>query len=53
MLHMKKSAHDFILESLELEESQSIYLSKYGHIGQFDQIIIIIPCIGRRQNQRR
>lgn len=39
MLHMKKSAHDYILNSLELEESQSIYLSKYGHIGQIDQIL--------------
>lgn len=39
MLHMKKSAHDFILESLELDESQSIYLSNYGHIGQIDQIL--------------
>lgn len=39
MLHMKKSAHDYILNSLELEESQSIYLSKYGHIGQIDQLL--------------
>ena len=39
MLHMKKSAHDFVLRSLGLNESQSIYLSHYGHIGQIDQIL--------------
>lgn len=39
MLHMKKSAHDYVLHSLGLTESQSIYLSHYGHIGQIDQIL--------------
>lgn len=39
MLHMKKSAHDIVLQSLDLAETQSIYLSKYGHIGQIDQIL--------------
>ncbi|MGE7919776.1 3-oxoacyl-ACP synthase [Viridibacillus sp. NPDC093762] len=39
MLHMKKSAHDYVLHSLGLDESQSIYLSHYGHIGQIDQIL--------------
>lgn len=39
ILHMKKSAHDHILHSLGLTESQSIYLSHYGHIGQIDQIL--------------
>lgn len=39
MLHMKKSAHDYVLNSLGLQEQNSIYLSKYGHIGQIDQIL--------------
>lgn len=39
ILHMKKSAHDFVLHELGLTEEQSIYLSDYGHIGQMDQII--------------
>lgn len=39
MLHMKKSAHDFILDSLNLDQHQSIYLQDYGHIGQIDQIL--------------
>jgi len=39
MLHMKKSAHDYILQQLELAQEQSIYLSDYGHLGQVDQIL--------------
>jgi 3-oxoacyl-[acyl-carrier-protein] synthase III len=39
ILHMKKSAHLGILERLGLSESQTIYLSEYGHIGQLDQIL--------------
>ncbi|WP_163100747.1 3-oxoacyl-ACP synthase [Peribacillus alkalitolerans] len=39
ILHMKKSAHDYVLSQLGLEEDQSIYLNKYGHIGQIDQIL--------------
>ncbi|QBP41051.1 3-oxoacyl-ACP synthase [Paenisporosarcina antarctica] len=39
ILHMKKSAHDFVLHELGLLEDQSIYLHEYGHIGQLDQII--------------
>lgn len=39
ILHMKKSAHDFVLNELGLSNEQSIYLSDYGHIGQMDQII--------------
>ncbi|HSO57432.1 MAG TPA: 3-oxoacyl-ACP synthase [Paenisporosarcina sp.] len=39
MLHMKKSAHDYVLSELGLTEDQSIYLHEYGHIGQMDQII--------------
>ncbi|GIN84057.1 3-oxoacyl-[acyl-carrier-protein] synthase 3 [Heyndrickxia sporothermodurans] len=39
MLHMKKSAHQFVLKELGMKEEQSIYLENYGHIGQFDQIL--------------
>ena len=39
MLHMKRSAHDYLLEQLGLDESRSIYLSDYGHIGQVDQFL--------------
>ncbi len=39
MLHMKRSAHDYILAELGLQQEQSIYLQDYGHIGQIDQIL--------------
>jgi 3-oxoacyl-[acyl-carrier-protein] synthase III len=39
MLHMKKSAHQYVLKELGLLEDQSIYLENYGHIGQMDQIL--------------
>ncbi|TQR17981.1 3-oxoacyl-ACP synthase [Psychrobacillus soli] len=39
ILHMKKSAHDFVLQELGLTSEQTTYLSEYGHIGQMDQII--------------
>ncbi len=37
ILHMKRSAHDFVLGSLGLRQEQSSYLSDLGHIGQQDQ----------------
>lgn len=39
ILHMKKSAHDYVLGELGLSEDQSVYLSEYGHMGQMDQIL--------------
>jgi len=39
ILHMKRSAHDYVLRELGLREEQSTYLSEYGHIGQIDQIL--------------
>lgn len=39
MLHMKRSAHEYVLKELNLSEQQSIYLEEYGHIGQIDQIL--------------
>ena len=39
VLHMKRSAHLSLLQDLELTEEQSYYLSRYGHMGQFDQLL--------------
>jgi 3-oxoacyl-[acyl-carrier-protein] synthase III len=41
ILHMKRSAHKYVLKELGLSENQSIYLEEYGHIGQIDQILSI------------
>lgn len=41
VLHFKYSMHKNMLDLLGLTESQSIYLSEYGHIGQVDQILSI------------
>jgi 3-oxoacyl-[acyl-carrier-protein] synthase III len=41
ILHMKLSGHKAMLAELGLSEDKSIYLSEYGHIGQFDQILSI------------
>jgi 3-oxoacyl-[acyl-carrier-protein] synthase-3 len=42
ILHMKRSAHDFVLRELGLRDDQSFYLSDFGHVGQQDQMISII-----------
>ncbi|XXM73943.1 3-oxoacyl-ACP synthase [Lysinibacillus sphaericus] len=47
ILHMKKSAHHYVLKELGLSEEQSIYLEDYGHIGQFDQILSLELAIQR------
>lgn len=39
LLHMKRSAHDYVLSELGLRPEQSIYLEDYGHIGQMDQVL--------------
>jgi 3-oxoacyl-[acyl-carrier-protein] synthase-3 len=39
LLHMKRTGHDEILAALALEEHQSTYLSRFGHVGQFDQLL--------------
>jgi 3-oxoacyl-[acyl-carrier-protein] synthase-3 len=41
ILHMKRSAHDYVLNHFGLTDEQSYYLSEYGHIGQMDQILSI------------
>lgn len=39
MLHVKRSAHDYLLERLGVETERSVYLNHYGHIGQVDQVL--------------
>jgi 3-oxoacyl-[acyl-carrier-protein] synthase-3 len=39
MLHVKRSAHDYLLEQLGVPDGKSIYLSDYGHLGQVDQLL--------------
>lgn len=39
MLHIKRSGHKYMLDSLGLSDNQSVYLENYGHIGQIDQIL--------------
>jgi len=39
ILHFKRSAHDMIMEELELSPEQTTYLEQNGHTGQNDQII--------------
>ncbi|NOK62729.1 MAG: 3-oxoacyl-ACP synthase [Chloroflexi bacterium AL-W] len=41
LLHMKRSAHDFVLRELGLREDQSYYLNEFGHMGQQDQTMSI------------
>ncbi len=41
ILHMKPSAHQFVLKELGLREDQSYYLGDYAHIGQQDQPLSI------------
>ena len=41
ILHLKPSAHRFILGELGLTEEQSYHLGEYGHIGQQDQPLSI------------
>lgn len=39
VLHFKYSMHKLMLDLLGLDETQTIYLSEFGHIGQVDQIL--------------
>lgn len=41
ILHMKRSAHDFVLRELGLQDNQTSYLNQYGHIGQQDAMLSI------------
>lgn len=39
LLHMKRSAHRAVLEGLGLGPEQSLYLERFGHLGQLDPIL--------------
>jgi 3-oxoacyl-[acyl-carrier-protein] synthase-3 len=39
ILHIKRSAHNGMVSDLGITPDQTIYLEKYGHIGQIDQIL--------------
>lgn len=39
MLHVKRSAHDYLLNRLGVPGERSIYLDQYGHLGQVDQLL--------------
>ncbi len=39
ILHIKPSGHRAMLKDLGLTEDQTIYLDRYGHVGQIDQIL--------------
>jgi 3-oxoacyl-[acyl-carrier-protein] synthase III len=39
MLHVKPSAHAYLLDQLGIAQDRSIYLSDYGHLGQVDQLL--------------
>jgi 3-oxoacyl-[acyl-carrier-protein] synthase-3 len=41
ILHMKRSAHDYVVNELGLRPDQTVYLSDYGHMGQQDQALSI------------
>ena len=52
VLHMKKSAHDYVLKTLGLSSEQSIYLEHYGHIGQIDQILSLQLALEQNKIQQ-
>ena len=39
VLHFKRSMHNYMLDLLNIDSSQTTYLSHYGHLGQIDQIL--------------
>lgn len=49
ILHMKRSAHEYVLNELGLGLEQAIYLEDYGHIGQVDQILSTTLALERNK----
>jgi 3-oxoacyl-[acyl-carrier-protein] synthase-3 len=49
ILHMKPSAHRYIMDKLGLDDRHSVYLSEFGHLGQNDQIVSILEGVKRGQ----
>ncbi|WP_332648934.1 3-oxoacyl-ACP synthase [Lysinibacillus sp. 54212] len=52
ILHMKRSAHNYVLNKLGLSSEQSIYLERYGHIGQLDQILSLELALNENKIQQ-
>ena len=46
-LHFKGSMYLEMIDLLDLNKNQSIYLEKYGHIGQIDQILSLHLALGQ------
>lgn len=44
ILHMKRSAHAYVLRELGLGEQQTLYLEDYGHMGQQDQPLVCVEA---------
>ncbi|NVB43315.1 3-oxoacyl-ACP synthase [Pseudenhygromyxa sp. WMMC2535] len=44
ILHMKRSAHRYVLGELGMREDQTFYLEDYGHIGQQDQPLVCVEA---------
>jgi len=44
ILHMKRSAHRYVLGELGLGEDQTFYLEDYGHMGQQDQPLVCVEA---------
>lgn len=44
ILHMKRSAHDYVLGQLGVAPERSFYLEDYGHLGQQDQPLTIVEA---------
>lgn len=42
ILHMKRSAHEHVLNALGLRDDQTYYLAEFGHLGQQDQALSIV-----------
>ncbi len=49
ILHIKRSGHLGILNTLGLTEDQTIYLEEYGHIGQVDQILSLHKALEQKK----
>ena len=45
ILHIKRSSHQKILSELGLTEAQTVYLERYGHVGQIDQILSLMLAL--------
>lgn len=44
ILHMKRSAHDYVLGQLGVAPERSFYLEDFGHLGQQDQPLTIVEA---------